>query len=332
MNFEGTVIRIKCNRILLVASLLLTFSVPSLADKTEVPEHDIKVVILGSGLPSLNDLQFGTSILVEAGGQPFLFDCGRGCGIRLGQVYGNGQYHRVDTLFITHHHSDHTVGIPELYMNGWIQGRVKPFRVWGPVFTRTLMVNIREAWEGDIYLRAGPESSADKLSGLVQQVTEFTRDGVLLEENGVRITAFEVNHRISKPAFGFRLDYKGRSVVISGDTAPSENLVKHAHGADLLLHEVLPPDLVENVEQYIPDRELRERVLSIHTLAHQAADIFSRVKPRLAAYYHYNMRPETVKKTIAETRETYDGPVVMGQDLTTIYIGEEVKVVEYQGR
>ena len=199
--------------------------------------------------------KFGASVLVEAAGQPYVFDCGRGCGIRLAQVYGAADYRRVDTVFISHHHGDHTVGLPEVLVSNWQARRGRPFRVWGPPYTAQLMSHLALAYAGDVALRGG-DGAADA-APLQSQVTELTRDGIILEENGVTVTAFLVDHSPVEPAFGYRLDYNGRSVVISGDTLPSDNLAPHAMGVDLLIHGVMSPASADYLRESMPDNSRR---------------------------------------------------------------------------
>ena len=318
---------------------------PAPAQDAAPPDHDLKVVILGSGtpVPHAPATQFGASVLVEAGGQPYVFDCGRGCGIRLAQVYGVRGYGRVDSLFVTHHHSDHLVGIPEVYINGRSQGRRKPFRVWGPApHTGQMMRAFRAAFEGELEVRRldggnllpATREAGQELPGLELQIKEFAEDGVVLEENGVRITAFRVIHSLHPEnlAFGYRVDYNGRSVVISGDTGPSDNLVAHARGADLLIHEVLSPHSYDVIRMVVRDEERLGVMSMIHTAPAAAGEIFSRVEPGLAAYYHFDSDPADPSnvRLIDETRQTYSGPLAVGRDLMTFHVGNDVTVVSGQ--
>jgi ribonuclease Z len=151
--------------------------------------------------------------------------------------------------------------------------------------------------------------------------------GVVYEANGVTVTAFEVDHGDEiKPAYGYRINYRGRSVVLSGDTRFSQNVVKFATGADLLIHEVgmAKPEVVL--------AELAKRILSVHTSPQEAGRVFSSAKPRLAVYTHIGAvggAGQTAPQPadfIAATRETYSGPLEFGEDLMTINIGDTVSV------
>ena len=184
--------------------------------------QDIKVSLLGTGSPPPVMNRFGPSILVEAGGQKFLFDAGRGALQRLTQL--KIRWQDVDGLFFTHLHSDHIVGFPDLWLTGWIVGpsgcercggRTRPLRVWGPRGTTRMLSHLEQAYEFDIRIRLYDNRAApDGIVVLAQDIAE----GVVLEKNGVRVTAFEVDHKPVNPAFGFRVDFGGRSVVLNAAT------------------------------------------------------------------------------------------------------------------
>ena len=200
---------------------------------------DFRATLLGTGVPTPRPDRFGPCTLIEAGDQKLLIDAGRGATIRLYQIgVPNGQ---IDALFLTHYHSDHTVGIPDLWLTGWLQSRFAtrraPFRVIGPVGANTLMSHLEKAYTLDINIRIEDEKLPPESAAIL--VEEFDNDGIVYEKNGVRVIAFEVDHGdVIKPAYGYRIEYGGRAVVISGDTRYNDNVVKYGAGADLLIHEV----------------------------------------------------------------------------------------------
>jgi len=274
-----------------------------------IGSQDFKVILLGTGVPTPRPDRFGPSTLIEAGGQKLLIDAGRGATIRLYQI--GVPIGRIDALLLTHYHSDHTVGIPDLWLTGWLQShfaaRTKPFCVIGPAGAKTLMSNLERAYALDIKIRLEDEKLPPE--GIAVQVGEFDRDGTVYDRDGLRVIAFEVDHGAAiKPAFGYRIEYDGRAVVISGDTRCNENVVKYGAGADLLIHEVaiVRPELA--CEPFI------QRIMAHHTTAREAGTIFERARPRLAAYTHLvflaseRVSPATVDDLIAETRQTYNGP------------------------
>ena len=142
----------------------------------------------------------------------------------------------------------------------------------------------------------------------------------------MKVTAFEVDHRPIKPAFGYRIEHEGRVVVLSGDTRKSENLVKFSTGADVIMHEV-----GEASEQLMRESETVRRVVAHHTSPEEAAEIFNRLKPRLAVYSHFAIFGIDEKGLLERTRKTYSGRIESGVDLMQIDVGDEIKVQVIEG-
>jgi len=280
----------------------------------------IKVTLLGTGTPAPVMNRFGPSILVEAGGQKFLFDAGRGALQRLTQI--KARWQDVDGVFLTHLHSDHLVGFPDLWLTGWIvgSGRDRPLNVWGPRGTKQMMSLLERTYEYDIRIRLyDDKSSPDGIVILAEDIGE----GVVFEKAGVKITAFEVDHKPIKPAFGYRVDYGGRSVVLSGDTRVSENLIRYAQGVDVLIHEVVAPAAFQRVGD--PPERTKSRIAH-HTTPEEAGGVFSKVKPRLAVYSHIGPPNATEQDLIPPTRTTYSGPLELGEDLMVVEVGDKIEV------
>jgi ribonuclease Z len=283
----------------------------------------IKVVLLGTGVgPLVNLQQFGNSTLIEAGGERFLFDCGRGATLRLAQA--GVPIGSISRLFLTHLHSDHVIQIPDLVLTGWAGGRrMIPLEVWGPDGTRSMMDHIQQAFSFDIHMRRDVD---EKIPGAgIQVVAHDIKQGVIFDEHGVKITAFLVDHGPVQPAFGYRIDYRGHSVVLSGDTRVSENLIRFAQGVDVLIHEGIDPEFIRNRPDH-PRPEAIDAIIAHHTTPEQAGEVFTRVKPRLAVYSH---APNT-EAMITRTRKTYAGPLQGPEDLLTIVIGEKIEVRHFR--
>ena len=253
-----------------------------------------------------------------------LFDAGRGAtqrlmqaGVRLGAING---------LFVTHLHSDHVVGIPDVWLMGWLPGaygqRTAPLRVWGPQGTKGMMAGLEQAYAWDIQARIADQNLPK--AGIAVETSEV-QEGIVYERNGVKVTAFEVDHGpLLKPAFGYRIDYDGRSIVISGDTKFSENLIKYASGVDLLIHQVAMAK-----EELLQSSPAVRTILDHHTKPDEAGMVFSRAKPKLAVFYHLSLQgtPQfpapTEDEVVAKTRTTYAGPLVVSEDLMTFTVGKE---------
>jgi len=259
----------------------------------------------------------GPSTLVEAGSKSYLFDVGRGALQRLEQI--GVSYDNLDAIFLTHLHSDHVVGLPDLWLIGWLlANRSRPLRIFGPEGTNAMVEHLVQAFAYDIGIRISDDGRSPE--GAQLEVIEVT-DGYEWTEDGVRVRAFLVDHRPIEPAFGFRVDHEGRSVALSGDTRYSESLIRNAAGVDMLIHEVADAHLA--FLQANPDNV----VLAHHTLPPDVGRVFSQVTPKLAVYSHYVLFGDLpLSELIARTRTTYDGPLVLGEDLMTFDIGTAVTV------
>ena len=296
-----------------------------------VTPTEFRVTLLGTGSPAPVMRRFGPGVLIQAGGKTLLIDCGRGTtqrlmqsGLRLGQV---------DALFLTHLHSDHIVGIPDLWLTGWLETnyaqRKGPFVVYGPAGTQGMMDGLVKAYDWDIKARIADQDL--KPANIRVEVSEF-KPGVIYDQGGVKVTAIEVDHgELLKPAFGFRVDYDGRSVTISGDTRFSTNLMDKAMGTDLLIHQVAA------VREALLASPVFKVILSHHTRPDEAGTLFSAVKPKLAVYYHFVLLgtpaiPAVTEKDVVEmTRKTYSGPLLIGEDLMAFRIDKD-QVVQLQAK
>jgi len=277
--------------------------------------------------PTFNAQRLGIGTLVEAGGERLLFDAGRGVTTGMAKVSINPV--DVTKVFLTHLHSDHVISLPELLVYPWAQGRRAPLEVWGPSGTRSMMQKFQEALAYDIHVRRDIDEKFPA-EGVTAKVTDI-REGVVYASAGVKVTAFLVDHGPVKPAFGYRVDFAGHSVAISGDTLPSESLVKATAGVDLLIHEVgrwkADPVLTGPPDELLPNsRQTRGQAITIaahHTDGVEVGKIFDRVKPKLAVLSHYNV---DARATLALIRENYTGPVEFGEESMTIEIADQVSV------
>jgi ribonuclease Z len=228
---------------------------------------NLKIILLGTGVgPPVNLRQFGASTLIEAGSVRLLFDCGRGATVRLTQM--EVPLGSISRVFLTHLHSDHVIQLPDLLLTGWVGGgRTIPLEVWGPKGTRDMMDQLQRAFAFDIHMRRDVDERAPG-SG-IKVVSHEIKQGVVFDQQDVKVTAFLVDHSPVTPAFGYRVDYRGHSVVLSGDTRVSENLIQFAQGVDVLVHEALDADTVRG---WFPNnRKAAEAILAKHSTPEQRA-------------------------------------------------------------
>ena len=302
------------------ALLCLGLAAPAAAQKAG--SNEIIVTLLGTGSPTIMENRTGPSTLVQAGSQTLVFDAGRGSLQRLMQT--GSDLSVVSGVFLTHLHSDEVVGLPDLWLTGWLlSGRETPLPLYGPPGTAAMAGHLRQAFEFDIRFRI--EDDKSPAAGAELRTTDI-REGVVFEADGVKVTAFEVDHRPVTPAFGYRVDYAGRSVVIAGDTRLSKNLIKYAAGVDLLIHPV-----ADASERFLTRNPAFGVVLGHSTSAAEAGALFNEVKPKLAVYSHIVLREITSAELVLRTREAYDGPLVVGQDLSRFVVAAD-DITVFQGR
>ena len=311
--------------LILLSLLGLSIHISGFSQSNPPSADEFRVTLLGTGSPAPVMRRFGPGVLVQAGGKNLVIDAGRGVtqrllqsGLRLGQV---------DAMLLTHLHSDHVVGLPDLWLTGWLESgyaqRKGPFVVYGPKGTQNLMDGLTRAYDWDIKARIA-DQNLDPAS--IQSTVTEIKEGVVYEQGGVKVTAFEVDHgELLQPAFGFRIDYAGRSVTVSGDTRFSENLIKHATGSDLLIHQVAA------ARDELLKMPVFKVILAHHTQPHEAGTVFTRVKPKLAVYYHFvllgtpSIPPVTEEEVLEMTRKTYSGPMLIGEDLMAFRLdGDQV--------
>jgi ribonuclease Z len=304
-------------RTLGTAALTIGLALSAAQAQTAAPAAtDFEVITLGTGFPTPTMKRFGPATLVKAGPEILLFDAGRGASQRIWQT--GTPMGSIGGMFITHLHSDHIVGIPDVWLTGWLPSpfglRKAPMRVWGPKGTKAMMTGLEQAYAWDIETRVADQKLARE--PVAVDTTEI-QEGVIFDRNGVKVTAFEVDHGdLIKPCFGYRVDYDGRSVTISGDTKFSENLIKHATGTDLLIHQAaMAKD--ELLEKSIAFRYIMDH----HTKPDEVGVVFARTKPKLAALYHIVLLtdgkiPAPTEADVAErAKAKYAGPMVIAEDL-----------------
>ena len=291
---------------------------PTAQRNSGVPSNQIRVTLLGTASgPRVHVGKAGISTLVEAGGERLLFDAGREFMQNL--VKAGFAMSDVTRLFLTHLHSDHVIGVPDLMLSPWPAApeRKVPLEVWGPDGTRNMMRHLEEAFAFDIHMRRDVDESFS--ADGIRVVAHDIREGKVYERNGVTVTAFLVSHGLVKPSYGYRVDYASRSVALSGDTSPSDALVAACKGVDVLIHEAIDADLLRKL---VPDQQRMAAIVARHTTPEQAAGVFSQVSPRLAVFSHSPGTPAIVE----QTRRSYPGRVEMGEDLMVIDVGAEVRV------
>ena len=295
------VLNSRLHLVVLFLSLLMIDNIAASARSDEM-----RVTLLGTGTPFPNAERFGSAILVEVAGKRFLFDCGRGVVIRLTQVGVSPK--EIDGLFLTHLHSDHVVGIPDLWLSGWFLGRTKPLPIWGPPGSRSMVDHLAQAFGFDIRIRQAPPDPLP-VKGVEIDAKEIEQ-GEIYNDGSTRVSAFLVDHGTVKPAFGYRIDSAGHSLVISGDTKFCQTLVDFARGSDCLLHAAWSAGWKNSTPPS------KRSIASVE----DAGRVFAIVKPKLGVVYHYKDE-EGLEEAV---RKEYKGPFVIARDLMVINVGKTV--------
>ncbi len=314
---SATRYRVRVFAALLLAPLVLVAVTPQIAAAQTATDDNIIVTLLGTGSPALNPARFGPSTLVQAGGLNLVFDAGRGLTIRMAQV--GVQPGDIDALFITHFHSDHVNGFSDLWMAGYMLnnqsgGRQAPLHAYGGIGMQNMAENMARAFEADTIVRTVGRGAPPGPENIVAH--EIENDGIIFDEGGVRVTAFRVTH--IEQSYGYRVDYRSRSVLLSGDTKFDPNLVAHGEGVDLLIHQVrMAPPGTDNGN---------------HTFPEEAGSIFLETSTQMGVYSHIilpgfeSTDPTALAELERRTRETYDGPLTLGVDLLRFVVSDQIEI------
>lgn len=273
-----------------------------------------RIVFLGTGNPYPSPERMGPSVAIVVDGTPYIVDAGAGVVRRANAAASNGvaglTVTRLRVAFLTHLHSDHTLGLPDLMLTPWTMGRTEPLQVYGPAGTAAMVAHIAEAYREDIDLRV---SGLERGNPTGHRATAHEiGPGVIYRDSNVTVTAFPVAHGSWKEAFGYRFDTPDRTIVISGDTSPSDAVATQCSGCDVLIHEVIADRAYERSG---PAR--RAYMDSFHTTARQLADLAARARPKLLILYHQNFGGPGGghEPLLAEIAGRYDGVVKSARDL-----------------
>jgi len=282
---------------------------PAPAGPAGTASAGLSVVLLGTGTPIPDPDRSGPAVAVVAGTRACLVDAGPGVVRRAAAAaerlrMGALRPANLTLLFLTHLHSDHTVGYPDLIFTPAVAGRGRPLEVFGPKGTQEMTDHLLAAWKKDMEVRlnglehGNPEAYKVKVREIIP--------GVVYEDGNLTVTAFPVKHATWDEAFGYKFQAGGRTIVISGDTAPTPSLVEAAKGCDVLVHEVYASPGGQEAGEYFK---------AAHTSAAELAEIATQAKPRLLVLYHQLFSGCSEATLLDEVRQGYAGAVVSAKDL-----------------
>ncbi|MHA2020158.1 MAG: MBL fold metallo-hydrolase [Candidatus Thorarchaeota archaeon] len=271
-------------------------------------EMATSIILLGTGTPNIDPARSGPSIAIIIDDSSYIIDFGPGVVRRA--VEAGLKSSQLTRAFLTHLHSDHTGGYPDLILTPAVDGRSTPLEVYGPVGLQSMTNHILAAYEEDIQERVNGLEPANPECYVVE-CHEIDKDalGVIYQDDRVSVEAFPVVHG-SWPAYGYKFTSSDRTIVISGDTAPTPVLVEKARDCDVLVHEVYSAVALKNREP-----EWIRYHTSMHTSSHELAEIASEVQPKLLVLYHQLFWSKSDAELLEEVKSRYDGQVVSGNDL-----------------
>jgi ribonuclease BN (tRNA processing enzyme) len=281
-------------------------------EKKSEPASGTQVVVLGTGNPSADPERWGPAVAVVVNGRAYLVDCGPGIVRRAAAAEKNGvaalKAKELNIVFITHLHSDHTLGYPDLIFSPWVLGRAEPLDAYGPDGLKNMTDHVEKAWKEDVRVRREGLEQANA-TGYKVNVHEIG-PGVVYRDEDVTVTAFPVKHGSWKEAYGYKFETKHRRVVISGDTAPTDAVVKACDGCDVLLHEVYNPHGEELKEEH-----WKKYFAAFHTSPAELGDIARRAHPKLLVVYHQVLEKLPEQDLAEQIGKEYSGNWVMAKDL-----------------
>jgi ribonuclease BN (tRNA processing enzyme) len=272
-----------------------------------------RVVLLGTGTPNADPDRFGPAVAVIVGDASYLFDAGVGVVRRAAAVERSGiaalAAPNLRRVFITHLHSDHTLGLADLIFSPWVLERDRPLAVYGPRGLRAMVNHLQAAYAEDVQVRSKGGEPAHRHDPRGTRVQEIA-PGVVYRDDRAVITAFPVEHGAWAQAFGYRIETADRTIVISGDTGPKSRIDEQCRRCDVLVHEVYseagfakrPPEWQAYHSRY-------------HTSSRELAGIARRARPGLLVLYHQLIWSSTEEALLAEIQAGYDGPVVSAKDM-----------------
>lgn len=311
-------------------TVLFLFAWYGCAQAQSKETSETQIVLLGTGTPAPDPEHSGPATAIVVNGTPYLVDFGTGVVRQAAAARKKGarglEPANLRIAFLTHLHSDHTLGFPDLILTPWVVGRKEPLEVYGPPGTSDMAKNILKAYEADIKVRTEVKSKTgdtahSNINGYEVNVHEIL-PGVVYKDQNVTVTAFAVHHGKWAHAYGYRFETPDRTIVISGDTSPDAAIVDNCHGCDVLIHEVYTQASFDMVSP-----EWKQYRLAYHTSSKELVEIATKAKPGLLILYHRanpgcdQARNQECREAgsegqlLKEVRQAYSGKVAAGHDL-----------------
>jgi len=271
--------------------------------------QDTRVVLLGTGTPNPDPGAMGPSAAVISGNRVYIVDSGPGVVRRAAQA--GIKMEQLTRAFLTHLHSDHTAGLPDLILTPAVTGRKEPFEIYGPPGTHAMTSHIMKAYREDMSIRLHGLEPAVPRAYVVH--AHDVAPGEVYRDGTIRVIAFTVNHGAWKHAYGYRFEAPDKTIVFSGDTTYSPSLIAAAKGCDILVHEVYSE---KALDARTKDWQTYHR--AYHTSGRDLGRVAAQVQPKKLVLYHELLWTETADEVVAEIRQQFAGTILFGKDLDII--------------
>ena len=283
--------------------------------KSQSEETQTQLILLGTGTPNADPERSGPSLAIVVGSNSYIVDFGPGV-VRRASALSKQWGGKIEALnannlklaFLTHLHSDHTAGYADLILTPWVLGRNIPLEVYGPKGLTQMTEDLLAAYRSDISYRLDGLEPANALGWQVN--THEITEGVVFQDDLIEVTAFKINHGSWDNAFGYRFVTPDKTIVISGDTRPSQNLIRYSEGADILVHEVYSQAGFDKKTEV-----WKKYHASHHTSTFELGEIAKKTKPGLLVLHHILFWDATEEELLDEISQTYDGLVSVGSDM-----------------
>lgn len=295
---------------------LIVIGLISINDIHASENHETRLVLLGTGTPNAEPDRSGPSLAIIIQDKSYIVDFGPGIVRQANKLYtqDNDAFislkpSNLEVAFLTHLHSDHTTGYPDLIFTPWVLERDTPLKVFGPKGIKSMTENILEAYGSDIRYRIDGSEPANE-TGWNVEVDEID-EGIVYKDDLVEVVAFKVSHGSWENAFGYKFTTADKTIIISGDTAPSDKLIEMAKGSDILVHEVYSQSGFDRRSEVWKNYHSKH-----HTSTNELAEIANIAKPKLLLLTHILFWGSSEEEIIDEIGSSYSGKVIVGEDLS----------------
>ena len=272
----------------------------------------LNITFLGTGTPRPNINKLGPSVLIKVKHEEIMLDVGRGTTLRLNQIGNN--YSQINNIYVSHLHFDHIIGIPDFWLTSNLWQKKTDTNIFGPIGIKKFCEGLRKSFSKDFeYRYSGRKNS--------KIICRNYSENNIIKNNLLKVISFKNNHGHIDHSHGFKVLYKNKSIVYSGDTTYSKEVVKNAKNCDILIHEI-----IATTKKIHDNNKKLQSVISTHTNISQLIKVLNESNPKLTILNHALLFGVSEEYVLNEVRKLYDGEVIFSQDLMSVDLGEEINI------